>query len=202
MRSGFRLSSLAIALAVGAAFTFGPYTMASAQTATAAASAPGAVGAAALVEVTAHVTHIDPNTNSVTLRGPRGDETVVDVAPEIGDVKKLKVGDEVHIAYKGALLLSADKVDAKGIRSRVENEATIPASGGGTAQVKSVQVVATVQKIDRKNRVVTLRGPRRSVMLQVAPDVPLEKLKVGDSIKADYEAAAAVQVTRNGAPIQ
>ncbi|OAJ55249.1 hypothetical protein A6V36_34505 [Paraburkholderia ginsengiterrae] len=202
MRSGFRHSTLAIALALGAALSAGPFTMASAQTATAAASSPDAVGAAALVEVTAHVTHIDASTNSVTLRGPRGDSMVVDVAPEVGDVKKLKIGDEVHIAYKGALLLSADKIDAKGIRSRVENEATIPASGGGTAQVKSVQVVATVQKIDRKKREVTLRGPNRSVTLQVAPDVPLEKLKVGDSIRADYQSATAIQVTRGGAPIQ
>ncbi|HEX7907843.1 MAG TPA: hypothetical protein VF534_07105 [Paraburkholderia sp.] len=203
MRSGFRHSSVAIALALGAALTLGSFTLASAQTAAAAtASSPGAVGAAALVEVTAHVTHIDASTNSVTLRGPRGDSMVVDVAPEVGDVKKLKIGDEVHIAYKGALLLSADKVDAKGIRSRVENQATIPASGGGSAQVRSVQVVATVQKIDRKNRVVTLRGPRHTVKLAVAPEVPLEKLKVGDSIRADYQSATAVQVTRDGAPIQ
>lgn len=202
MRKGYRHSTLAIALALGAALTtLGSFTLASAQT-TEAASSPEAVGAAALVEVTARVTHIDASTNSVTLRGPRGDSAVVDVAPEVGDVKKLKIGDNVHIAYKGALLLSADKVDAKGIRSRVENQATIPASGGATAQVRSVQVVATIQKIDREKRVVTLRGPRRTVMLQVAPDVPLEKFKVGDSIRADYQSATAIQVTRDGASIQ
>ncbi len=201
MRSALRHSSLAIALALGSALTLGPFTLASAQT-TAAASSPEAVGAAALVEATARVTHIDASTNSVTLRGPRGNSTVVDVSPEVGDVKKLKIGDEVHIAYKGALLMSADKVDAKGVRSRVENEATIPASGGGTAQIRSVQVVATVQKIDRKKREVTLRGPRHTVTLPVAPDVPLEKIKVGDSIRADYSSATAVQITRDGAPIQ
>jgi Cu/Ag efflux protein CusF len=49
---------------------------------------------------------------------------------------------------------------------------------------------------------VTLRGPKATVVLQVSQEVPLEKLKVGDSIKANYQSATAVQITRDGAPIQ
>ena len=160
------------------------------------------VGAVAVAQVTARIVHIDTNENSVTLRGPQGNQMIVDVDPEVADVKKLKVGDEVHIAYKGALLLSADKVDTKGVRSRVETQATTPDSNGASTQVRSVEVVATVQKIDRKKRQVTLRGPQRTVTLQVAADVPLDKLKVGDSIRANYASATAVQITRGGAPVQ
>ncbi|CAD6546324.1 hypothetical protein ACFQ3P_05290 [Paraburkholderia sabiae] len=166
------------------------------------ASSPDAVGTAAVAEVTAHITHINADDNEVTIRGPRGNSMIVDVDPDVGDVKKLKVGDEVHISYKGALLLSADKVDSKGIRSRVESQATTPSQGGASTQMRHVEVVATVQKIDRKKRVVTLRGPQRTVMLEVAPDVPLDKLKVGDSIRANYASATAVQITRNGTPLQ
>ncbi|MBN3756684.1 hypothetical protein G3N95_27360 [Paraburkholderia sp. Tr-20389] len=166
------------------------------------ASSPDAVGTAAVAEVTAHITHIDADNNEVTIRGPRGNSMIVDVDPDVGDVKKLKVGDEVHISYKGALLLSADKVDAKGIRSRVESQATTPTKSGASTQVRRVEVVATVQKIDRKKREVTLRGPKHTVVLEVAPDVPLEKIKVGDSIRANYASATAVQITRNGTPIQ
>jgi Cu/Ag efflux protein CusF len=161
-----------------------------------------AVGAAAVAQVTARIVHIDTDENSVTLRGPQGNQMIVDVDPEVADVKKLKVGDQVHIAYKGALLLSADKVDTKGVRSRVETQATTPSSNGASTQVRSVEVVATVQKIDRKKRQVTLRGPKRTVTLQVSPEVPLDKLKVGDSVRANYASATAVQITRDGAPVQ
>jgi Cu/Ag efflux protein CusF len=166
------------------------------------ASATNAVGTAAVADVTAHIVHIDADNNEVTIRGPRGNSMIVDVDPDVGDVKKLKVGDEVHISYKGALLLSADKVDSKGIRSRVESQSTTPTQGGASTQTRHVEVVATVQKIDRKKRLVTLRGPQRTVVLEVSPDVPLDKLKVGDSIRANYASATAVQITRNGSPIQ
>ncbi|REG51259.1 hypothetical protein B0G80_7751 [Paraburkholderia sp. BL6669N2] len=166
------------------------------------ASAPQAVGAAALVEATARVVRIDTQNDAVTLRGPRGNANVVKVDPAVGDVSKLKVGDEVHIAYEGALLLSADKVDTKGIRTRVEDQATNPASGGISVQMRRAEIIATVQKIDRKKRQVTLRGPSRTVTLQASPEVQLEKLKVGDSIRAHYASAKAVQITRNGQAVQ
>jgi Cu/Ag efflux protein CusF len=194
----FRLLTIAAACAALAA----PVIDARAQDNAASSPAPNAVGTAAVAEVTAHITHINADNNEVTIRGPQGNSTIVEVDPEVGDVKKLKVGDEVHISYKGALLLSADKVATKGVRSRVETQSTTPSQGGASTQTRQVEVVATVQKIDRKKRQVTLRGPERTVTLQVAPDVPLDKLKVGDSIRASYASATAVQITRNGAPLQ
>jgi Cu/Ag efflux protein CusF len=74
--------------------------------------------------------------------------------------------------------------------------------GGASTQTRHVEVVATVQKIDRKKREVTLRGPQHTVVLQVSQDVPLKKIKVGDSIRATYVSATAVQITRNGTPIK
>jgi Cu/Ag efflux protein CusF len=191
-----------LAMAAACAALAAPAVVVRAQDNPAPSSAPNAVGTAAVVEVTAHVTQINPDTNEVTIRGPRGGTSVVEVDPDVGDVKKLKVGDEVHISYKGALLLSADKVDTKGVRSRTETQSTTPVKGGASTQTQHVEVVATVQKIDRKKREVTLRGPQRTVVLQVSPEVPLDKLKVGDSIRGTYVSATAVQVTRNGAPIQ
>jgi Cu/Ag efflux protein CusF len=166
------------------------------------ASAPNAVLQTGEIETVAHVVSVDAATNSVTLRGPRGNQVTVAVDPAVGDVSKLAPGDQVNILYKEALLLRADKVDSKGIRERVETVAATPASDGVTATARSVQVVATVEKIDRKHRKVTLRGPRRTVVVSVSKDVPLEKLKVGDSIRADYVDATAVEVTRNGQRVQ
>jgi Cu/Ag efflux protein CusF len=163
---------------------------------------PAGVGAAAMVETQAHVIAIDPASNSVTLRGPRGGVMDVMVNPEVGDVSKLQIGDTVNIAYRSALLIHADKVKSNGIRERIDETATIPASQGVTASAHRILVLATVEKIDLKKHQVTLRGPTQTWVVRAAPDVPLSGLRVGDSVRAELETATAVQVTRNGASLK
>jgi Cu/Ag efflux protein CusF len=166
------------------------------------ASVPQAVGAAALVRVQTRVVAIDAETNSVALRGPRGNVDVVDVNPELADVKKLHVGDIVNIAYKKAVLIGVDKVATSGIRQRIDTQLAQPASGGVVTSARRVEVVATVQKIDRKRHSVTLRGPTRTETLDVSPDVSLAGLKVGDSVRAVFVAAIAASVSRDGAELK
>lgn len=161
-----------------------------------------AVQAGVIAHVVAKVVGIDADSNSVLIRGPRGNEVSVDVDPAVGNVSALKVGDTVTIDYENALLIRADKVDTKGIREKIETDATTPASGGASTSVRMIEIVATVQKIDRKARLVTLRGPEHTVVVEAPPDIPLTNLKVGDSIKAEFKSAAAVQISRGGAPIK
>ncbi len=165
-----------------------------------ASSADGqkAVGGGALAHIQATVIGIDTAANSVTLRGPRGNAAVVDVDPQVGDVKKLQIGDKVDIAYRNAILLAVDKEKSGGIRERVETTAAIPASDGIVASARRVEVLATVQKIDRKKRLVTLRGPSRTEVLEAAPDVSIDRLKVGDTVRAVFVSATAAEVTREG----
>jgi Cu/Ag efflux protein CusF len=169
-----------------------------------AASAPEqrAIGAAALLHVQARVVAVDPATNSVTLRGPQGGEETFDVNPQAADVSKLHVGDIVTIAYKKAVLVGVDKLAPNGIRQRIDTEVTQPAANGVVASARRVEVVATVRKIDRKKRTITLRGPSRTETLDVAPEIPLEKLKVGDSVRAVFMSAIAASVSRDGADVK
>lgn len=161
-----------------------------------------AVGAAALVHVQARVVEIEPDSNSVTLQGPRGYLSEVGVNPEVADVKKLRVGDIVDIAYRKALLIGVDKLDKSGIRSRLDTQIAQPASDGVIAAARRVEVVATVQKIDRKHRTITLRGPTRTETLDVAPDIPIDDVKVGDSVRAVFVGAVAAAVSRDGADVK
>lgn len=163
---------------------------------------PQAVGAAALVHVQARVVEIDADSNSVALQGPRGNVAVLDVNPAIADVKKLHIGDVVNIAYQKAVLIGVDRLAPNGIRQRTETEIAQPASGGVVASARRVEIVATVQTIDRKHRTVTLRGPTRTETLDVAPDVALDKIKVGDSVRAVFVTAVAASVARNGADVK
>ncbi|WP_250514961.1 copper-binding protein [Caballeronia sp. INDeC2] len=186
-------------LAACAVLAFMAVGSSSAQDAT---SAPAARGAAAIAQVQARVVGIDPVSNSVSLQGPAGRVVEVAVNPEIGDVKKLQLGDVVNIDYRSAILVRATKVKSDGIRQRIDTEAAIPASGGVMAQARVVEVIGTIERVDTKNRRVTLRGPSRTVTLEVAPDVSLAGLKAGDTVQAQFESATAVQVLRGGQAIR
>ncbi|WP_321793376.1 copper-binding protein [Caballeronia sp. J97] len=167
-----------------------------------AASEPVARGAAAIAQIQARVVGIDPATNSVSLQGPAGRVEEVAVDPQIGDVKKLQLGDIVNIEYRSALLVRATKVKSNGIRERIDTQATIPASGGVAAQARVVEVIGTIERVDTKKRRVTLRGPNHTVTLDVAPDVSLAGIKAGDMVHAQFESATAVQVIRGGQAIK
>ncbi|HWT38090.1 MAG TPA: hypothetical protein VN289_17505 [Paraburkholderia sp.] len=193
-----KLTVMYVALTIGALLADIPLLLARENP----ASMPEAIGTVVITEASMHVVAIDARTNSVMLRGGDDHDVTVDVDPMVGDVKKLKVGDKVDIQYKGGLLLSADKTDTQGIRSRVESQSIAPESKGISYQLRNVEIVATVMKLDRKNRQVTLRGPERTVTLQIAPDLPLDRIKIGDNVRASYKAATAVEITRNGQPIR
>ncbi|MFM0636547.1 hypothetical protein PQQ63_07575 [Paraburkholderia metrosideri] len=155
-----------------------------------------ALGKAEVVHAQVHVAAIYPATNSVTLRGAHGNLTDVDVNPQLADVRKLRVGDKLNVAYQQALLLQVDKVRTKGVRERVETTVAIPASAGYASSAHRVQIVATVLKIDRKSRMVTLRGPKHQQVLRAAGSIPLNELRVGDSVRAEFVSAAAMEVVR------
>ncbi|MFM0390257.1 hypothetical protein [Paraburkholderia phytofirmans] len=163
------------------------------------ASAPAgqqALASAEVIHAQVRVVAINTATNSVTLRGPRGNLADVDVNPSLADVSRLKVGDKLNVAYQQALLLNIDKLATKGVRERVETTAAIPASAGYASSAHSVKVVATVMKIDRKSRMVTLRGPKHQQVLRAAKGISLDGLKVGDSVRAEFVSAAAVELVR------
>ncbi|HEX7914044.1 MAG TPA: hypothetical protein VF534_39030 [Paraburkholderia sp.] len=161
-----------------------------------ASAAEGIVGAVQPVHLKAQIVGIDQGSRTVTLKGQDGNVVVVLVSKEVAGFDKLRVGDWVDALYKNALLVKAEKVTGKdkGIRERIDTQVYAPASGGYES-ARQVEVLATVQKIDHKKRLVTLRGAYQTQTLEVAPDVDLTDVKVGDTVHAVFVSAAAVQVT-------
>jgi hypothetical protein len=156
-----------------------------------------ALAKADVVHTQVRVAAIDAATNSVTLRDARGNLADVDVNPALLDVRRLRVGDKLNVAYQQALLVHIDRLAARGVRERVETTVAIPASAGFASSAHRVRVVATVTKIDRRNRIVTLRGPRHQQVLRAAQGIPLDELKVGDSVRAEFVSAMAVALVRD-----
>lgn len=154
-----------------------------------------------VTHATVTVVGIEAATNSVTLRGPHGNLVGAALNQTVGNVERLRIGDKFNITYTRALLLHADKVDSKGIRQRVDTEMTMLASEGTATSVHQVQEVATIENIDAAKRVVTLRGPTRTVTLVASAGLALGNLKVGDSVRTDYLESTAIRVTRDGAPL-
>jgi hypothetical protein len=160
-----------------------------------ASTAQGVIDATQPVHLSAKIAAIDPGSRTLTLDGPDGNAVVVLVSQQLAGFDQLKVGDRVDVLYKNALLVKAEKVAGadKDIRKRVDKRVTTPTSGGFESAGQT-EVLATVQKIDRKKRLVTLRGVSQTQTLEAGPAIDLSGVKVGDTIHAVFVSAAAVQV--------
>jgi len=200
MKTLFRYAALLSAISLSIAAALGP-ALSSAEESDAPDPSHTFFGTS-VTHTSATVVGIEPTVNGVTLRRASGEFVNVDVNPNVGDVRRLALGDKLDITYTRALLLRAEKIGSEGIRSRVDTETTTPAVKGATTTIHRVQVVATVVSVDPANQELVLRGPTRTVILQMSSGVLLENLKAGDDVRAEYVESTAVQVTRDGAALQ
>jgi hypothetical protein len=155
-----------------------------------------AVDKKSLRHIQARVAGIDPLHNTLTLRDASGEMAVFELGPDISDVDKFQPGDTVSITYRNAILTRLSKIASSGIRERIETQVMQPASNGEVSSTRSVEFVATVLKIDRKNREVTLRGPTQTQELDAGPAISLDGLRVGDTVRAEFASAVAASVVR------
>jgi len=157
---------------------------------------PGKALVARKQVVTATVEAIDVAQRLVTLKGPKGQVVDLGVSPDVRNLEQVKVGDSVKVAYLESLSLELKK-DGKELRSATSSAAGARAAEGdrpaGLAGEK-VTVVADVIAVNPKKHLVTLRGPKRTVELNVSDPKQFKLIKVGDQIEAVYTQALAVAV--------
>jgi Cu/Ag efflux protein CusF len=67
------------------------------------------------------------------------------------------------------------------------------------AEVKAIKVHGTIAAIDKDAKTITLKGPKRTVTLDVQDPQKLEIVKVGDPVVATYYEAIAIEVKKSGA---
>jgi Cu/Ag efflux protein CusF len=81
--------------------------------------------------------------------------------------------------------------------SKADNPAPAPAPDTAAAEV--VTGTATIQKIDKDSRLITLKGSQGTILdVKASPDVNLAKLKVGDRVNAAYYREVAVALKKSG----
>lgn len=155
------------------------------------------------VHVRARIVRIDAASRTLALLGPRGNIALVAVRPDVEGYDQLKVGDTVDVLYKNALLLTADKQtsDNSGIRERIDTQTYAP-GGNGYDATHRVDLIATVQRIDLKHRLVTLHGATETQTLIAGPNIDLSALAKGDTVHAVFQSATAVKITSSNLPTQ
>jgi len=162
-----------------------------------AGTAPGMAGAAQTTEVSAKVTAVNAATREVTLKGPKGNEVTVVAGPEVKNFAQLKVGDDVTAQYVESLVLELKKGGGKPVE-RTEQAAAATAKPGqspGAAGGRKITIVGDVVNVDAATKIVTVRGPQRTVELNVQDPEQLKLISKGDQIQATYTEAAAISVT-------
>jgi len=166
-------------------------------TTTVAGSAPGAVGVVQSVDVAATITAIDAASRVVTLKGPQGRELSVVAGPEVKNFAQLKVGDIVNIKYAEALTLELRKGGGKPVAwtERDGAAAAKPGAMPGAVIGRQISVVGDVIAVDAAAKIVTVKGPKRTVELKVQDPEQLKLIKKGDQIEATFTEAVAVAVT-------
>ena len=157
---------------------------------------------APIKHVQAKIVGIEPASRTLTLDLGNGRVVPVVMSSEVRNFERLRVGDRVDVMFKNALILKAVKATPadKGIRKRVETEVYTPAGNTpGYGSVKQIEIIATVQSINRQNKTITLRGAGRTDTFDLSPEMAADNLKPGDTIHAVFVSATAVQVTPEGA---
>ena len=189
-----------IILACGLALLAPVTVMAQGATATEVAVAgPGVRGVANEVEIRAKVVALDMARRTASLKGPKGNVVTVNVPTEVRNFDQVRVGDELSVRYATAVAAKLERVAKSGIRERVETADAARAELGdkpGVAIGRTVEILAEVQSIDKKNNQVVLRGAERTVAMVVPPSVGIKALKVGDEVRALFIEAAVVTVEK------
>jgi len=164
--------------------------------------APGKVAMAQTVKATATITAIDAATRAITLKGPKGNETVVTAGPEVKNFAQMKVGDQVTVEYVESLALELKKGGGAPVAATAKEGAAAarPGERPGVVGGRQVTVVADVIDLNAETQLVTLKGPQRTVELKVRDPEQFKLIKKGDQVQATYTEAMAIAVTPAAAP--
>lgn len=161
-----------------------------------AASPATGVMYSSLTTVTAKVEAVDLEKRLVTVRGPKGNAVEIEAGPEVRNLAQVKVGDMVVVKYQESIAFDlkkeagAPEAAAAGLVARSE-PGEKPAAGGAHVIVADV----TIQAINSKTMVVTVKGPKGNLFDVKARDPKrLESIKVGDQVRVTYTEALAVSV--------
>ena len=151
-----------------------------------------AVGTVAAI---ATVQDIDLETRKVTLRNPDGEMKSFIAGDEVRNLAQVKKGDVVLMEYYEGFAVALGPKSV--VRARISEMTLSRAKEGEKPAAKlteTVEISARVEALDVENRLATLSGPKRTLVVKVADDIDLSQVKVGDQVLAVYRQSFAISV--------
>jgi hypothetical protein len=147
---------------------------------------------------TATVEAVDLEKRIVTLRRADGSLFDLTVGEEVRNLPQVKVGDQVVVKYHESIAIQVTKPGAaEGSEVKETVARAKPGQKPAGMVAKQVTVTATIEKIDKKKMMATLKGPEGKVVdVKVRNPKNLENVKVGDQVIITYTEAVAVSVEK------
>jgi ribosomal 50S subunit-recycling heat shock protein len=148
--------------------------------------------------ITSSVESIDYKTRTVTLKGEKGGLVSFIAGDEVRNLDQVKKGDLVTFDYYEGLAIDVQK--ASEAPKMVETQSVTRAKPGekpaGTIETIGF-MTATVEELDYKTRMVTLKLPEGNALrFKVGDQVKrLNEIKKGDEIVVQYKQKVTIKVT-------
>ena len=164
---------------------------------------PAEMNRALMVEATATVTAVDMANHLITIQGPEGHSTVIQVTDQVKNLPQVKIGDRVDIRYYRSAAANIVKLDDDAELGTVEVSAAkaTAAAGEKPAGAIGLQAIrrAEVVFVDPYQKFISFRSPEiglRRVTLKDRPDLQhyLGELKKGDIVEVTYTEAMAISL--------
>ena len=185
------LSILVVALSVALLACASTQETASSQPPPSGLISEGAATATAIVE------KIDVAKRLVTLRKADGQLTELQVDESVKNLPQVKKGDRVVVKYYESLAYEVNKPGAAtpGTTGAEQVATAAPGAKPGRVAARQVEITTTIEAIDKKMSMVTLKGADGKLTpVKVRDPSKLDRVRVGDLVTITYSQAVAVAV--------
>ncbi len=196
MKSGLAPKTLTVALFTSLLVAGCATSEQPAPPAPSAAVAMSGSAVATSIQGSATVEKINRSTREVTLRRHDDSRLTIVAGEEVRNFDQIRVGDlvEAEIIEALAVALEPANTQVRERREEISGYRARPGERPGASTTRTVEIVATVQEIDPKARLVTVRGALQTVQLKVDDKVDLSQIKRGDNVRAVYIETISIRV--------
>ncbi len=154
-------------------------------------------GTGQLIEVTAKVVATNEYARMLKLQGPEGKAMWLKVSDKLYDVSAIKPNDLVKVSYYETVAVELVKGGVIAPGAQVKQVGDVKDEIGekpAADYARGVKLTGTIEAVDAKNSMVTVRGPETTRTIRVQDPALLEGVSVGDTVTAVYFEALAVSV--------
>lgn len=145
-------------------------------------------GAGQIVEITGIVEAIDPATRLMTLKTPDGTFEVMHVPPEVKRIDQIKIGNKVTITEIEAVAIDIEKGKDAGSMGVVPETTveSIPGDKPAGTITEKLTIYGKVEAVDKAASRLRVRGPKKTLTLEVEDPAMLDEMAPGDGVVVTY----------------